>query len=347
MHTHVVSCDDFSKGTSHTMPAIHRDFVNSVRPFISWKEDKVIVQATDWQVVVKSDATLNNNGAERMSSQFELDLCYCHRLSTCISYVLQKQTRVVGSVKQPVAYLFYEEFELVFDTIDDAKALVMYMKKTFLNKKLNNKMKQDVVTHFDSLLIMLQFVVVKLATSIKLLKKRKKEECAECIIEPLFIELIRLLYYFKLASKSLEPFLTFTIHLVSMWFAKLTAHLQPRVEPITVDGADGEKVTIATDSDEIGPIKALLFGQLKEKYFLKPFHATATYLDPLQKNRLLDCGFTQELIDHGLLYLKDIMRKVGPPKQMAVSKSGNKRPLLTKKIRAKKSRIVFVHVGPS
>jgi len=78
----------------------------------------------------------------------------------------------------------------------------------------------------------------------------------------------------------------------------------------------------------------------------EPIHA-ATYLDPLQKNHLLDCGFTQELIDHGLLYLKDIMRKVGPPKQMAVSKSGDKRPLPAKKIRAKKPRTVFVHVGLS
>jgi hypothetical protein len=43
-----------------------------------------------------------------------------------------------------------------------------------------------------------------------------------------------------------------------------------------------------------------------EKYFLKPLHATTTYVDPLQKNHLLDCDFTQELIDHDLLYLKDL-----------------------------------------
>jgi len=221
---------------------------------------------------------------------------------------------MVGSVKQPVAYLFYEESELVFDTIDDAKALIIYMKKTFLNNKLNNKMKQDVMTHFDDLLMMLQSVAAELAMSIKLLKKKKQEECAECIIKPPLIELIRLMHYFKLASKSLESFLTPTIHLVGMWFAKLTAHLQFRVEPITVDGADGEKVTITANSDEIGPIKALLLSQLKEKYFLKPLHITATYLDPLQKNRLLDYGFTQELIYHDLLYLKDIMHKVGTPK---------------------------------
>ncbi len=112
-------------------------------------------------------------------------------------------------------------------------------------------------------------------------------------------------------------------------------------------GAAGEKVTIAADSDEIGPIKALLLGQLKEKYFLKSFHVAATYLDPLQKNHLLDCGITQEMIDHALPYLKDIMRKVGPPKQMAMSKFGDKCPLPTKKNRTKKSRTVFVHIGPS
>ncbi len=66
-----------------------------------------------------------------------------------------------------------------------------------------------------------------------------------------------------------------------MWFAKLTAHLQPRVESITVDSVDGKKVTIVANSDEIGRIKALLLGQLKEKYFLKPLHVVVAYLDPL------------------------------------------------------------------
>jgi hypothetical protein len=155
MHACVVSCDEFSEGTSHTAPAIHRNFVNSVRSFIYWKEDEVTVHMADWEVVVKSNVASNNNGVEGMSSQFELDLCYCHHMSTCISYVLRKHTRVVGGVKQPATYFFYEESKLVFDTINDAKALVTYMKKTFLNKKLNNKMKQDVAMRFDGLLIML------------------------------------------------------------------------------------------------------------------------------------------------------------------------------------------------
>jgi hypothetical protein len=80
---------------------------------------------------------------------------------------------MVGSVKQSTTYLFYKESELVFDTIDDAKVLVTYMKKTFLNKKLNNKMKQNVAMCFYNLLIMLQFVAIELVVSIELLKKRK------------------------------------------------------------------------------------------------------------------------------------------------------------------------------
>ncbi len=47
MHARVVSCDEFNEGTSHTTRVIHRDFVNSIHPFISWKEDEVTVQATD------------------------------------------------------------------------------------------------------------------------------------------------------------------------------------------------------------------------------------------------------------------------------------------------------------
>jgi len=43
MHACVVSCDEFSEGTNHTVLVIHRNFVNNVRPFTSWKEDKVTV----------------------------------------------------------------------------------------------------------------------------------------------------------------------------------------------------------------------------------------------------------------------------------------------------------------
>ncbi len=35
MHARVVSCDEFSKRTSHTAAAIHHDFFNNVRPFIT------------------------------------------------------------------------------------------------------------------------------------------------------------------------------------------------------------------------------------------------------------------------------------------------------------------------
>jgi len=47
MHARVVSCDEFSEGTSHTAAVIHHDFLNNVRPFITWKEENVTVQAAD------------------------------------------------------------------------------------------------------------------------------------------------------------------------------------------------------------------------------------------------------------------------------------------------------------
>jgi len=272
-------------------------------------------------VVVKSDAAGNNKGAEGMSSQFELDLCYCHRISIVINYVLRKLTRQMDGVKQVHVYLFYDESPFVYDMIDASKELVTYMKQTKLNKQLKNNMKQDVATRFDGLLIMLQLVSAKLDESTELLKNRKQEDRTEKIFEELFDELIRLLHYFKLASKSLKPFNTPTLHLVGMWLAELKAHLQPRDEPVTVKGTNGEKMTIPVDSEDIAPIKVRLLEQLEKKFFLKPLHAVTAYLDPLQKNRLKDYGFTQELIDQGLVYLKDIMRKVDPPKPPVTSMS--------------------------
>jgi hypothetical protein len=192
-------------------------------------------------------------------------------------------------------------------------------------------------------------VSAELDESTELLKKREQEDRAEKIFEELLDEFIRLLHYFKLASKSLESFNTPTLHLVGMWLAKLKAHLQPRNEPVTVKGASGKKMTIPADNEDIAPIKVRLLEQLEEKFFLKPLHAAAAYLDPLQKNRLKDYGFTQKLIDQGLVYIKDIMRKVGPPKPPAASMSGGIRqhPPVVKKNLVKRPRTVFVHAGPS
>jgi hypothetical protein len=110
-----------------------------------------------------------------------------------------------------------------------------------------------------------------------------------------------------------------------MWLAKLKAHLQPQDEPVTVKGANSEKMTILADSEDIAPIKVRLLKQLEEKFNLKPLHVVFAYLDPLQKNRLKDYGFTQELIDQGLVYLKDIMCKVSSPKPPVASMSGGMR----------------------
>jgi hypothetical protein len=280
-----------------------------------------------------------------MLSQFELDLC----ISTVINYVLRKQTRQVDGVKQAPIYLFYDKSPFVYDMIDASKELVTYMKQTKLNKQLKNKMKQDVATRFDGLFIMLQSVSAKLDESTELLKKREQEDRTEKIFEELLDELIRLLHYFKLVNKSLQPFNTPTLHLVGMWLAKLKAHLQPQDEPVTVKGASGEKMTIPADSEDIAPIKVRLLEQLEEKFFLTSLHTVVAYLDPLQKNRLKDYRFTQELIDQDLVYLKDIMRKVGPPKPPAASMSGGmgQRPLVVKKNLVKRPCTIFVHAGPS
>jgi len=124
-----------------------------------------------------------------------------------------------------------------------------------------------VVTRFDGLLIMLQSMSVELDESTELLKKRKQEDRAKKIFEELLDELIRLLHYFKLASKSLEPFNTPTLHLVGMWLAKLKAHLQPRDEPIIVNGANGEKMTIPPIVKTLHPSRCAFSSSLRRNSF--------------------------------------------------------------------------------
>ncbi|OAE35849.1 hypothetical protein AXG93_4225s1540 [Marchantia polymorpha subsp. ruderalis] len=122
-------------------------------------------------------------------------------------------------------------------------------------------------------------MAAKLDEAINLLKKKKQENRVEKIFAEVLEELIQLLDYFKLASKSLEPFNTPTLHFLDIWLAKLMTHLHPCDEPVTVDGVNGENMTISADSENIVPIKKLLIYQLKS--VLKTLHAAATYLDPL------------------------------------------------------------------
>ncbi|OAE28906.1 hypothetical protein AXG93_2369s1000 [Marchantia polymorpha subsp. ruderalis] len=122
---------------------------------------------------------------------------------------------------------------------------------------------------------------------------------------------------------------------------------EPHDEHVTVDGDNGEKVIFFADSEDIGPIKKLLLNQLKKKYVLKALHAAIAYLDPLQKNRMKKCGFTQQLINQSHVYIKYIMRKVGALKQLMPSMSGEKRPLMIKSNHVKKPRSVVLNVGPN
>jgi len=98
--------------------------------------------------------------------------------------------RQMDGIKQAHVYLFYDKSPFVYDKIDASKELVTYVKQTKLNKQLKNKMKQDMATRFDGLLIMLQLVFAELDESTELLKNRKQEDRTEKIFEELFDELI-------------------------------------------------------------------------------------------------------------------------------------------------------------
>ncbi|OAE28360.1 hypothetical protein AXG93_2490s1510 [Marchantia polymorpha subsp. ruderalis] len=184
--------------------------------------------------------------------------------------------------------------------IADSKALVTYMKQTYLNRELKHKMKQDVPTRFDGLLIMLQSVTAKLDETINLLKKKKHENRAEKIYAQVLEELIQLLDYFKLASNSLEPFNTLTLHLLGIWLANQKTHLQPRDELVSVDGANGKRRTSLTKTNSVKRPHTVVFNIGPDREYSDDNESVEDHDEPV-KDSQLEAPIDVKLAEYRLL----------------------------------------------
>jgi hypothetical protein len=106
------------------------------------------------QIRVTTDHALNNCGQDDLPSEFQWNGCADHSISTCVSFVLDKRTNIVNDKKSNPYYQFYANAPVVFDMLDNCKALVTYVKRVGLNKQLMPKLKQAVATRWDDILIM-------------------------------------------------------------------------------------------------------------------------------------------------------------------------------------------------
>ena len=128
--------------------------------------------------------------------------CACHMLSTVLRHVLQPSTSAHSDCPLDVGDL--PLVEVISKTISQCKSVTAYFKRTGLNNKLTNTLKQTCDTQWNSVLYMLKSVHESNAEVELVLKDKNKEERLEGINWILVDTLINYLAPFEKASKLLE-----------------------------------------------------------------------------------------------------------------------------------------------
>ena len=312
LRARTLSCDQFPIDTRHTASEILLEFENQIDPFITSPGD--ILPRSD-QVVVTTDSASNNVGADGLSSVFGHESCKCHKIGTCIAYVLEKRTVIVDGKKSKPFYEFYDDAPEIFDTIEAAKDLVTYSKQSGINKSLSPKLIQHNPARWDGLLTMANSINCNADAHRNTFIAKNKGHKFDLVNLVVLDELVRFLEVFKQASKALEAFLTPSLQLVAFWLQRLHDHCKPILEPYTIpsDVKDAPAHDFPEDSAGILAIKKRIVSQLKEKFKLNYRHAAAAYLNPHFKQRLSKLGIDDALINGGMEFLKKTMLFVGPP----------------------------------
>lgn len=318
-HSRTLQLDKFPD-VSHTAEAILDVFKQCIIPFTG--EFDYVNGPFKHQIKVTTDHASNMCGQTGLPSEFQWIGCADHSISTCVSFVLDKRTRMVnGKISKPY-YQFFEKAPALFEMLDHCKALVTYVKRSGLNKKLTPKLKQAVGTRWNGILIMLNSIHCEFDHHREILASFSKQEKMDRISQALLNELVRFLQVFEIATKELEAFKTPTLHLVAHWRKVLLEHCDNVDEERVEQDADGAELTIPSDSDEIKTIKNLIKDQLLNKFKLTALHAAATYLDPRQKPKISELDIDEDFLLEAIGIIQSTMIRNGPPTPVA----GNKRP---------------------
>ena len=112
------------------------------------------------KISVVADCGSNIVAKDGISSEFDLLGCIDHKISNCLTYVLNKTTKQVDGKKSKPFYRYQDEPNMaaLYALIDACKSLVAYFKKSNLQSKLSKTLKQGCIWRFQ-LLRHLEFVM--------------------------------------------------------------------------------------------------------------------------------------------------------------------------------------------
>ena len=153
------------------------------------------------------------------------------------------------------------------DTIKECKLLVTYFKHSSLNSKLENSLKQEVKTRWNSKLEMLESIYNQFEEVSELLLEKGELNRIENIDTNVLKILIDFLKKFKEASDFLEGSKYPTLHMVIPWYKILMDHC---------------KVNIS-DNDILIQIKNVVEQIMKNKLKIENIHKIAVFFNPKMK----------------------------------------------------------------
>ena len=194
--------------------------------------------------------------------------CSCHIIATVLRHTLQLQALSSTVLPMNESDDTMSFVRMLHRTIDAAKSLVAYFKKTGLNNKLSCSLKQCNATRWNSLLTLLQSLSKVYDEVKKVLHDANQENRLQNIDMIVVNALINFLMPFQDATLALESECHPTIHHVYQWNVKLKRSVQQSF----------------IDPPFISFLKRRALCALNEKFLIFPIHKLALFLNPKFKS---------------------------------------------------------------
>lgn len=208
---------------------------------------------------------VTDNGANIVAALREYSRISCagHNINLIIEYFLKN----------------LPENHEIAELLHSCKNLVGYFKRSGLNNKLKNSLKQSVPTRWNSTLHMLKSIKESYNDCLSLLEGQRELKKVTDVDTFLLKDLINLLDYFDIATNELSKDTSPTLPYVYPWYLKLDQYLS---------NFDTKNIDSLEKSVE------LLKKGLVDKYIVKDIHKVATVFEPKMKSLEKNCNFSEK-----------------------------------------------------
>ncbi|BBN19838.1 hypothetical protein Mp_8g14090 [Marchantia polymorpha subsp. ruderalis] len=253
------------------------------------------------EVIVVRDRGSNMHSADGIPSLYGWIPCCDHIISTILTTIMDKRIRMVEGKKSAPLYELYHLALELFETIDQVKALVTYVKQANLQDEIAKTLKQENATRWNPAPLCMINVDEGLPELTETLRARGRGLVSKVskIDHELLKEFIAFLVHFQETFLALEMFVEPTIHRV---LDRVVA------ADITTKEKDGTITTLKKDSPAVIALKPKFAKLIREKFIWSDIHVIAALLNRKTKCSLDKFGIDSADIELGQKNLGNMMK---------------------------------------